>query len=140
MIVNVVPIPPIPPPPAPPPTSINTLGLAVGLPVSLAVMALVIAVLYFGMRKTRHIGLGSVMGRRRGYGVHKSRTQRMGKRGNIGLREEEAFSSEPVFRDDPLETNVELSSGQYQGSTREDRSRNAGNVFREEIARQQNVR
>ena len=103
-------------------------------------MGLVIAVLYFGMRKTRHIGLGSVMGRRRGYGVHKSRKQRLGKRGNIGLGEEEAISSDSVFRDDPLENNMELGNGKYQDSTREDRSRNAGNVFREEIARQQNVR
>ena len=92
------------------------------------------------MRKTRRIGLGSVMGRkRRGYGVGKSRAQRLGgKKGHIGLGEDEVFPSEPVFRDDPQERNVEL--GRYQDSTREDRSRNAGNVFREEVERQQNSR
>ena len=135
-IINIVPVPPTPPLPAPPPTSINTLGLAVGLPVAFAAIVFIIAVLYFGMRKTRRIGLGSVMGRRKGYGVKKSRTQRMGRKGPVGLSEQEIYSSDPGFRDDPVDDDVELSHGRYEDSTREDRSRSAGNVFREELARQ----
>lgn len=139
-IIYLVPIPPAHPLPASPHSTINTLGLAVGLPIGVAVAGFILAVLYFGMRKTRNIGIGNVMGRRKGYGVGKSRTQRMGKRGAVGLSEQEIYPSESVYRDEPITDNVELGQGGFQGSTREDRSRNAGNVFREEIERQQNVR
>ncbi|KAL1969544.1 hypothetical protein VTN77DRAFT_8982 [Rasamsonia byssochlamydoides] len=71
----------------PPPTSFNKLGLIVGLPVSLSVITLVVAGLFFGMRKSRQIGLGNVMGsRRKGYGVQQSKIQRLGGRskGSVG--------------------------------------------------------
>ena len=139
-IINIVPVPPASPLPASPHSTINTLGLAVGLPVGVAVVALILAVLYFGMRKTRRIGLGNVMGRRKGYGVRKSRTQRLGRKGAVVLSEQEIYHSEPAFRDDPLDQSVELGHDRYQDSSREDRSRNAGNVFREEVARQQDLR
>lgn len=139
-LISIVPVPPAPPPPPPQHSSVNPLGLAVGLPIAFVVCAFVIAVLYFGMRKTRRIGLGSVMGRRKGYGVSKSRTQRMGKPGAVSLTDQEVYPSEPIFRDDPLDSGVELGHDGYQDSTREDRSQNAGNVFRDELARQQDLR
>lgn len=54
-------------------------------------------------RKQRQIGLGNIMGRRKGYGVSKSRPQRMGlgkKGGTIALREQE-LTSGGQYRDRP---------------------------------------
>jgi hypothetical protein len=63
----------------PPPTSFNKLGLLVGLPVSLSVITLVVAGLFFGMRRSRQIGLGNVMGpKRNGYGIQQSKIERLG--------------------------------------------------------------
>ncbi|KAF2800502.1 hypothetical protein K505DRAFT_190800, partial [Melanomma pulvis-pyrius CBS 109.77] len=56
----------------------NKEGLLIGLPVTLGFLLIVIVGLYFGMRKHRTIGLGNIMGRRRGYGVGKSKRQRLG--------------------------------------------------------------
>ncbi|KAI9839574.1 MAG: hypothetical protein M1819_002200 [Sarea resinae] len=89
-------------PPTPKTNAPNHLGLVVGLPVTLGFCALVVLGLMIGMRRTRHIGLGNVMGRRnKGYGIGKSRRQRMrgGKNGAIQLNEHEI---EPVLAADPL--------------------------------------
>ncbi|RAL04010.1 DUF4448 domain-containing protein [Aspergillus ibericus CBS 121593] len=61
-------------PPRPP---FNKLGLYIGLPVSLSVVILVVAGLYFGMRESRRIDLGSIMGP--GYGIRKPKIQRLGR-------------------------------------------------------------
>lgn len=57
----------------------NRIALYIGLPVSLAVVVAVVLGLFFGMRNRRRIGIGNIMGSRgSGYGVGKSRDQRMG--------------------------------------------------------------
>lgn len=63
------------PPPRLPPSK---LALCVGIPVSLAVVLGIVGGLYFGMRESRRIGLGNVMGScGRGYGVAQSKSQRV---------------------------------------------------------------
>ncbi|CAK38891.1 DUF4448 domain-containing protein [Aspergillus niger CBS 101883] len=62
---------------SPPPTSFNKLALYIGLPVSLSVVILVVAGLYFGMRESRRIDLGNIGGP--GYGIRKSKVQRLGR-------------------------------------------------------------
>lgn len=71
------------PPPRLPPSK---LALYVGVPVCLAVVFGIVGGLYFGMRDSRRIGLGNVMGtRRKGYGIGKSKGQRISSpcRGNL---------------------------------------------------------
>jgi hypothetical protein len=134
--------------PPPPHTTINKLGLEVGIPVGLAAFFFILCGLWFGMRKTRRIELGNVMGRRKGYGVGKSRRQRVGKRG-IQLQETELRSGSPDFRDDPVEDREapprlpsharDVSLGSLVSSPAQsisDQRRGGGNVFREEISRQ----
>lgn len=77
-------------------------SLVIALPVTLGFLCIVMFGLYFGMRKHRHIGLKSVMGRgRRGYGNGKSRRERLGiKKGAIRLEDREVFSDSDVYRDD----------------------------------------
>ncbi|KAI9871018.1 MAG: hypothetical protein M1830_003526 [Pleopsidium flavum] len=142
--------------PPPPPTSMpNKLGLLVGLPISLGFVMFVLFGLFLGMRKHRKIGLGSVMGSRKGYGVGKSRRQRVGKNGAIRLGEREVGVRAPVetgFRDEPTR-GVELQQRQHareenlddlvSSPTREhfgDDPRMQGNAFRDEITRQKTGR
>lgn len=61
----------------PPPLPMNKLALYVGLPLSLAVVVLVVAGLFFGMRDSRRVALGNVMGSRRlGKLTHRRRDSR----------------------------------------------------------------
>jgi hypothetical protein len=126
---------------------LNKLGLEVGIPVGLGAFLLIIGGLWFGMRKTRRIELGNVMGRRKGYGVGKSRRQRLGKQADIQLREAALRPESPGFRDEPLQGAEvperfagharEESLGSLVSSTAGDSfSRPQGNVFREELERQ----
>jgi hypothetical protein len=80
---------------APPPhTKLpSNLSLLIGLPLGLGALVFVSLGLFFGMRKHRHISVGSVMGKRAGYGVGKSRRQRLGKKGAIRLEEREVLQS-----------------------------------------------
>jgi hypothetical protein len=91
--------------PPPPPTPVpNKLGLMVGLPVSLGAIALIALGLCYGMRKNRRIGLGSIMGgRKKGYGVGKSRGQRLGgnRRDNDAIRLGELNDDPDRYTDDP---------------------------------------
>ncbi|KAI9783177.1 MAG: hypothetical protein M1816_001467 [Peltula sp. TS41687] len=85
----------------------SRLGLWIGLPVALAVVALVLCGLFLGKRKTRQLGVGgSVMGRRRGYGVKQSRRQRV--RGAADEDVDEAARADGGFRDEPTRGGVEL--------------------------------
>ncbi|KAI9792141.1 MAG: hypothetical protein M1833_001255 [Piccolia ochrophora] len=155
------------PPTAPP----NRLGLIVGLPVSLTAVAVLCCGLAYGMRKKRRIGLGSVMGRGRGgYGVGKSRRQRMrgarrGARGSGAIRLDDDIGAPPTprdggFRDEPLGGGVERSptdaaardgrrEGTGDGSVgatdghdgfRDYRDPAGGNAFRSEVDRQRDGR
>ena len=122
-------------PPPPPPNSIDGQDLAIGLPVALAVVCLIVAALFFGFRKHRRIGLGNVMGSKRGYGVGKSRRQRMGKRGPLELGGDAPASE---FRDNPT-GDVELQNKYRDEGT--PRSGGTGeNAFRDEIERQRTGR
>ncbi|KAI9697294.1 MAG: hypothetical protein M1836_004858 [Candelina mexicana] len=132
----------------------NKLGLAIGLPVSLGFVALVVLGLYFGMRKTRRIGIASVMGRKKGYGERRSRRQRMrrGKKGELRLDEDEPEA--PDYRDEPTqgvelqtrkprltkdESLSDLVSSPTTGDFGDD-SRLQRNAFREEVSRQRTGR
>lgn len=71
-------------------------SLIIALPIVLGFVLLVVLGLLFGLRSQRRIGLGNIMGRRRGYGTNKSRRQRLGiKKGAIRLEEREIV-------DDPM--------------------------------------
>lgn len=101
-------------------------------------------------RKQRRIGLGNVMGRRKGYGVGKSRRQRLGlgkKNGAIQLREQE-LRADGQYRDVPVEQEARApgrvrsdSDGlaSLVATPTEERPR-GGNVFREEMRRQEQER
>ena len=71
-----------PPPVHTPP---NKLGMEVGIPIGIAFFLFILCGLFVGMRKHRHINVGSVMGRRKGYGVGKSRRQRLGLGNKTGI-------------------------------------------------------
>ncbi|KAL4803664.1 hypothetical protein BDV18DRAFT_162682 [Aspergillus unguis] len=68
--------------PSPPPR-FNKLALCIGLPVSLTVVLIIVVTLVYSMRKSRETIGGSAFwsSRRRGYGIGKSRAQRV--RGDI---------------------------------------------------------
>jgi hypothetical protein len=99
-------------------------------------------------RKHRKIGLGNVMGRRNGYGVRKSRSQRLGLRkkdGAIQLRDQE-LTAGGQYRDTPLPEERERPSGHARadsdalgslaGTPTEERT----NYFRDELQRQERNR
>jgi hypothetical protein len=78
--------------PAPPPTQLPSKeSLMIALPIALGCLAFIVLGLFFGMRKHRVLGVGSIYGRRgRGYGERKSRRQRLGvQKGAIRLEERE---------------------------------------------------
>ncbi|KAF2711986.1 hypothetical protein K504DRAFT_474459 [Pleomassaria siparia CBS 279.74] len=115
----------------------NKGGLLIGLPVTLGFLVIAMVGLYFGMRKQRSIGIGNIMGRRKGYGVGKSKRQRMGlgKKGGGAIR---------------LEDRNEYSQVQYQPPSGHSRGDSLGslvsddgirpNQFRSEIDRQRTGR
>lgn len=123
--------------PAPPKSKPNKEGLMIGLPVSLGFVALVVVGLFLGMRKHRHIGLGNIMGRKKGYGARQSRRQRLGlgsKKGAIRL-EQRDLGAEPEYRDDlPPPRTPGHTRDESLGSLVETPRQNA---FRSEIERQQ---
>jgi hypothetical protein len=66
----------------------DNVSLYVGVPIGVGGLIFVLLGLYFGMRKHRHIGLKSIMGRKKGYGSGKSKRERLGlKKGAIRLGE-----------------------------------------------------
>lgn len=72
----------------------------IALPIALGCCAFIVLGLFFGMRKHRILGVGSVYGRRgRGYGERKSRRQRLAvQKGAIRLEEREV-PQEPRYAD-----------------------------------------
>jgi hypothetical protein len=112
---------PIPGPAPPAHTSYNLLGLVIGLPVGLAVVAAVLCCLFCVVRKNKSAFDGlKVLRRRRGYGVGKSRRQRMGEEADYDFD-----ASDPIYRDDP---GAGFHSD-YQDTSREERSQRAAGLF-----------
>ncbi|KAF2107297.1 hypothetical protein BDV96DRAFT_653888 [Lophiotrema nucula] len=119
----------------------NKEGLMIGLPVALGFVLLVVIGLWFGMRKHRTIGLGNIMGRRnKGYGVGKSRRQRLGlgKKGAIRLEEQRA----PTYRNAPQPQPAHARGDSLGSLVSDDEIQPAprGNQFRDEIQRQRTGR
>ncbi|KAI9892704.1 MAG: hypothetical protein M1814_001124 [Vezdaea aestivalis] len=108
-------------------------SLAIGLPVALGGALFIVLGVCFWNRKHRQIGIGNIMGRRAGYGVGKSRRQRIGKAGAIRLTE---TPSKDVFRDEPPRPgharDTSLGSLVSEGAD----ERTQSNAFRSEVQRQ----
>lgn len=100
-----------PPTPAP-----HGQSLYIALPLIFAFIIVCVLGTFFWNRKHRRIGLGSIMGRRKGYGVGKSREQRLAG-GDVELRDRKG-----------AETGVVEAVDGHGGDE--------GNVFREELRRQ----
>jgi hypothetical protein len=98
-------------------------------------------------RKHRKIGFGNVMGRRKGYGVGKSRRQRLGlskKTGAIKLREQE-LTADGQYRDVPTQQEARAPGhvrGESDGlaSLVATPTEEGGNFFRDEMRRQEQER
>lgn len=134
----------------PPPTPVPTgQSLYIALPSVFGFILLCVCGGAIINRKHRKIGLGNVMGRRNGYGVGKSRSQRLGLRkkkdGAIQLRDQE-LTAGGQYRDAPLPEDRERPSrharadsdalGSLAGTPTEDRP----NYFRDELQRQERNR
>ncbi|GFF95985.1 hypothetical protein IFM61606_05495 [Aspergillus udagawae] len=77
----------------------NRTALYIGLPVSLGVVIAVVAGLAFGMRKSRRTGLRDVVSARgRGYGIGKSKNQRLGNKREINGPD--SFAALNKYRED----------------------------------------
>jgi hypothetical protein len=137
--------------PPPPTTKMpNKESLAIGLPLGLGFVAIVVVGLFIGMRKKRQIGLGNIMGRRKGYGSGKSRRQRLGlggKKGAIRLQDREIRNvpDENQYRDNPDAISPAPPRDYHVrepslGSLVSDDDRPRGNAFRNEIERQRTGR
>ena len=152
------------PPPTSPPTGP---ALYIGLPTIVGFAALLLIGTCIWNRKQRQIGLGNIMGRgRKGYGVGKSRAQRLlGKRSRrnedqgIRLMERDINAApEEVYRDhvaptkreiDPIDVGIARRDsdalGSLAGTPTEDRQMELNratksNAFRDELSRQHRER
>ncbi|TVY80919.1 hypothetical protein LSUE1_G005962 [Lachnellula suecica] len=128
-------------------------SLYIALPTVFGFIILCVCGTFFLNRKKRTIGLGNIMGRRRGYGVGKSRAQRMGSRMGLGkkkkeegirLREQE-LTADGQYRDVPADR--ERSSAGHTrsdsdtlGSLAESPSEERTNYFRDERRQQDQSR
>lgn len=125
--------------------------LYIALPAVFGAIILMVCGTHLWNRKHRRIGLGSVMGRRKGYGTGKSRAQRLGLRnkdkgGAIQLRQQE-LTADGQYRDVPADRDTAVRAGgrpradsdalgSLAGSPTEERT----NYFRDEIRRQEQNR
>jgi hypothetical protein len=116
-------------------------SLYIALPTVFGFILLCVVGGFFWNRKARKIGLGNVMGRRKGYGTGKSRSQRLGKKaGAIQLREQE-LTAGGQYRDAPAPGQTSKGHGRADsdalgslaGSPNEERT----NYFRDEMRRQE---
>ena len=119
-------------------------SLYIALPIVFVFVILCVCGGFILNRRHRTIGLGNVMGRRKGYGVGKSKSQRLGLRKQkprpIELRVQ-GLSSDGQYRDAPEDggrRNGRRDSdlGSLAGSPTEERT----NYFRDEIQRQKQSR
>ena len=132
----------------------NRLGLEIGIPIGIGFFVLMLAGFWFGVKTHTKLDLKGLRDRRRkGYGVGKSRRQRMGKKGPIRMDDSEITPGGEVFRDDP-ENGLELQQRHHAreeslGSPvdsparhdfRDEHSPTRGNTFRNEISRLKSFR
>ena len=134
----------------------NNLGKYIGIPFGVVFILLAIGVLYIAARRHR-LDIKAITRQRRGYGVGRSRRQRMGKKGPIRIEERQVNvvpGEDCEFRDDS-ERGLELQQRNI-GQNRKEDLRNIvnnptrsdaheapqtnRNVFREEIERQRTGR
>jgi hypothetical protein len=122
-------------------------SLYIALPIVFGFIVICLVGGFYWNRKHRQIGLGNVMGRRKGYGVGKSRTQRMReetKEGAIQLREQE-LTAHGQYKDvssPPPAKSRDIRDGGHARGDSEALGSLAGspperNVFREEMRRQE---
>jgi hypothetical protein len=128
-------------------------ALYIALPLVFAFIVLCLCGGFFLNRKHRHIGLGNVMGRRKGYGARQSRRQRLGlrrktKAGPIALADHEPSTDHAAYHDLPIKREITVphhvrndsdNLGSLVGTPTEERHRGT-NVFREELKRQEQER
>lgn len=94
----------------PPQLPFNKVALCIGLPVSLGVVILVVAGLYFGMRERRKIAVGNVMGSRgRRRGTRKSEGQPcLDAEGTIDIDRLDGFRALRKYSDEYSEASTEI--------------------------------
>ena len=119
----------------------------IALPIALGCAAFIVLGLFFGMRKHRILGVGSVYGRRgRGYGERKSRRQRLGVRKAAIRLEEREVPPEPRYTDaDEIMPAPRTTEQRWQSPTNHRREESLGslvdenepNAFRRELRAQQ---
>ncbi|OBT81532.1 hypothetical protein VE02_09558 [Pseudogymnoascus sp. 03VT05] len=137
-------------------------ALYIALPAVFGFIILCVCGGFWWNRHARVIGLGNVMGRRKGYGIGKSRGERlgMGRKGAIKLQEREGLAGGPLdaqtsFRDDTFDMEQEQNRARRRDSdlgslvgtpTRPEFGNGVGggaggsNVFRSEMERQERER
>ena len=109
------------PPPRLPPSK---LALYVGVPVSMAVVLGIVGGLYFGMRDSRRIGLGNIMGScRKGYGIGKSKSQRVNSSATTALSDPEEMMALRRYTDD------------YESKETKDAGRSSSDVFTNDLTK-----
>ncbi|KAE8352351.1 hypothetical protein BDV28DRAFT_135229 [Aspergillus coremiiformis] len=114
-----------------PPMAFNRMALFIGLPISLGVVIIVVAGLFFGMRDSRRIGLGSIMGSRDGgYGIGKSKDQRL-RRGRGEVYRSDTASALKKYMDDADSSLSEVADSELYNKI----ERTAGFAFRQDSAR-----
>lgn len=132
----------------------NRLGLEIGIPVGIGFFVLMLFLFWYGVKNHTKLDLKGLRDRRRkGYGVGKSRRQRMGKKGPIRMDDSEVALGGEAFRDDP-ENGLELQQRHYVreeslGSLADSPARHGfgdehsptrANTFRNEISRLKSFR
>ena len=81
-----------------PPPRFNKLALMIGLPVSVGVVILIVAGVFFGMRRSTKIGIEHAMAPRgKGYGIGKSKNERLGR--NMMTSDEDEFAAMKKYSD-----------------------------------------
>lgn len=137
-------------------------ALYIALPAVFGFIILCVCGGFWWNRHARVIGLGNVMGRRKGYGIGKSRGERlgMGRKGAIKLQERDGgdgapLDAQPSFRDDTFDFEQEQNRARRRDSdlgslvstpTRPEFGNGVGggtggsNVFRSEMERQERER
>lgn len=122
----------------------DKLSLLIGLPVGLGALLVVLFGLFYGMKKHRHIDVTKILSKRKGYGVGKSRRQRLGKKGAIRLEEREVLHTRAPRGDDEI-----MGVPPVRGHAREESlgslvsdggNGRQGNAFRDEIEKQRTGR